>query len=271
MTVCAVSSWLSSMIVILPADSGSLSATFPITATWSPSSITIGRRSSTTAPPSVWMNVVSSSKQPHELALRPGRHLDPHRLHTWTFERRICRPIRARAREAGQNRSEPLLCGRQSLRDRRLDVDVLEQRVDRLGRDLCSDLVVLDHVPRDRLEAGLVERRVLDVERDHPDEREQDRQDGQHARADQSRPRQPSGLWALRRPQSSHLAAVRRRLAPPPKRDSLSRLRPQRTPSVAMSADHDALPSHRWPRMLTRRILFDAWQVSRALAQIRRR
>ena len=59
--VCAASSWLSSMIAILPADSGNLSATRPITATWSPSSITIGRRSSTTAPPSVWMNVVSSS------------------------------------------------------------------------------------------------------------------------------------------------------------------------------------------------------------------
>ena len=61
MAVCAVSSWLSSMIAIRPEDSGSLSATFPITATWSPIWITIGRRSSTTAPPSVWMNVVSSS------------------------------------------------------------------------------------------------------------------------------------------------------------------------------------------------------------------
>ena len=59
--VCAVSSWLFSMMTILPEDSGSFSATFPITATWSPSSITMGRRSRTTAPPSVWMNVVSSS------------------------------------------------------------------------------------------------------------------------------------------------------------------------------------------------------------------
>ena len=60
---CAVSSWLFSMIAIFPEDSGSLSATLPMTATWSPSSITIGRRSSTTAPPSVWMKVVSSSSR----------------------------------------------------------------------------------------------------------------------------------------------------------------------------------------------------------------
>ena len=45
----------------LPGDSGSLSATFPITATCSPRSIMIGRRSSTTSPPSVWTNFVLSS------------------------------------------------------------------------------------------------------------------------------------------------------------------------------------------------------------------
>ena len=61
MIVWADSSWLSSMIVIFPLDSGSLSATFPITTTWLPSSIMIGRRSSTTLPPSVWTNFVLSS------------------------------------------------------------------------------------------------------------------------------------------------------------------------------------------------------------------
>ena len=63
MIVWAVSSWLSSMIVIFPAESGSFSATRPITATWSPSWMMIGRRSSTTLPPSVWMNFVLSSSR----------------------------------------------------------------------------------------------------------------------------------------------------------------------------------------------------------------
>ena len=134
-------------------------------------------------------------EEAHELALRPGRHLDPHRLHARPLEHRIGCPIGARARDAGQNRSEPLQGGRQPLGDRRLDVDVLEQRVDRLGRDLCADLVVLDHVARDRLEALLVESGVLDVEGDHPDEREQDRQDGQHTGAYDAQTGSPSGLW----------------------------------------------------------------------------
>ena len=133
-------------------------------------------------------------EQAHELALRPRRHLDPHRLHTWPFERGIGGAIGARARETGQNRGEPLLCGRQSLCDRRLDVDVREQRVDRLGCDLCSDLVVLDHVPRDRLEALLVEGGVLDVEGDHPHEREQDREDRQDACADDPCLGRPAGV-----------------------------------------------------------------------------
>ena len=136
-------------------------------------------------------------EQAHELALRPRRHLHPHRLHAWPFERSICCPICARARETGQNRGEPLLCGRQPLGDRRLDVDVLEQRVDRLGCDLCSDLVVLDHVPRDRLEAVRIESRVLDIERDHPHEREQDRHDGQHACGDDPHARRAFGFRGL--------------------------------------------------------------------------
>ncbi len=136
-------------------------------------------------------------EEAHELALRPGRHLHPYRLHTRPLERSVCRPIGARACESGQDRSEPLLRGRQLLGDRRFDVDVLKQRVDRPGRDLGADLVVFDHVPRDRLEAVLVERRVLDVERDHPDDREQDREDGQYACADDPPAGRPLGLRAL--------------------------------------------------------------------------
>ena len=136
-------------------------------------------------------------QEAHELALGPCRHLHPHRLHAWPLEHGICRPIGARASKPGQDGSEFLLRGRQLLGDRRLDIDVLEQRVDRLGRDLCSDLVVLDHVPRDRLEAVLVEGRVLDVERDHPHECEQDRDDRQDARADDPRPGRPTGLRGL--------------------------------------------------------------------------
>ena len=172
------------MITTFPEDSGSLSAILPITATWSPIWITIGRRSSTTAPPSVWMKVVSSSSRRTSWRCVAGRDLHPHRLHARPLERCIGCSIGARARDTRQNRSEPLLAGRQPLGDRRLDVDVREQRVDRLGCDLCADLVVLDHLPRDRLEALLVESRVLDVERDHPHEREQDREDRQDARGD---------------------------------------------------------------------------------------
>ena len=169
---------------IRPEDSGSLWATFPMTATWSPIWITIGRRSSTTAPPSVWMKVVSSSNSRTIWRCVRGGHLDPHGLHPWALERGVGCAIGTRAGEAGQNGCEARLRRRKPLGDRRLDVDVLEQRVDRLGRDLRADLVVLDHVPRDRLEALLVEGGVLDVERDHSDEREQDRDDREHPGAD---------------------------------------------------------------------------------------
>ena len=194
MTVWAVSSWLSSMIVIFPADSGSFSATLPITTTWSPSSMMIGRRSSTTFPPSVWMNWFLSSN-----SLTSWRCVlvvtSTHAVCTRGRSRAaLRRPICAGARETRQNGSQPFLGRRQSLRDRRLHVDIRIQLVDRGVRDLCSDRVVLDHVPRDRLEAGLVERRVLDVEGEHPHEREQNRDDGQHACGDQACPRDPSGL-----------------------------------------------------------------------------
>ena len=185
------------MIAIFPEDSGILSATFPITATWSPISITIGRRSSTTAPPSVWMKVVSSSSRRTSCRCVARRHLHPHRLHARPFERCIWLPVGARLRDTRQHRSEPLLCRGQALGDRRLDVDVREQRVDRLGCDLCADLGVFDHLPRDRLEALLVESGVLDVEGDHPHEREQDRHDGQHARGDDPHARRAFGFRGL--------------------------------------------------------------------------
>jgi hypothetical protein len=51
------------MIVIFPAESGSFSATRPITATWSPIWMMIGRRSRTTFPPSVWSFVLSSNRR----------------------------------------------------------------------------------------------------------------------------------------------------------------------------------------------------------------
>ena len=150
-------------------------------------------------------------QQPHQLALRPGRHLHPHGLHARAFERRIRCPVGARAGETGQNRCESLLRGRQTLRDRRLHVDVLEQHVDRLCGNLCSDLVVLDHVARDRLEPVLVQGRVLDVERDHPDEREQDRDDGEYAGADDAGQRRPARLRDLwpRSSRGAHLLTSR--------------------------------------------------------------
>ena len=151
--VCAVSSWLSSMIAIFPEDSGQplgdLSDHRHLVAELDHDRAQVEHDRAALGLDEGRVVV----EQAHELALRPGRHLHPHRLHTRPLERGVGCPIGARARETGQNRGEPLLCRRQSLGDRRLDVDVREQRVDRLGRDLCSDLVVLDHVPRDRLEA----------------------------------------------------------------------------------------------------------------------
>ena len=191
MIVCAVSSWLSSMIAILPEDSGSRSATLSdhrhLVAELDHDRSEVEHDRAALGLDERRVVV----EQSHELALRRSRRLDPHRLHARPLERGVSRTIGARAGEAGQNRGEPLLRGRQSLGDRSLDVDVLEQRVDRLGRDLGTDLVVLDHVPRDRLEAVLVERGVLDVERDHPDQREQDRDDRQDTRADHAHAGRP--------------------------------------------------------------------------------
>ncbi len=89
-------------------------------------------------------------EQANELALRPGRDLHPHRLHARALERCIGCIVGARARDTRQDRSEPLQVGGQALGDRRLHVDVREQRVHRLRRDLRADLVVFDHLPRDR-------------------------------------------------------------------------------------------------------------------------
>ncbi len=153
-------------------------------------------------------------EQPYELALRPRRHLHPHRLHTRPFERGICRPIGARARETGQNGGEPFCAGgSRSAIAASTSTFAYSWSTDGV-RDLRSDCVVLDHVARDRLEAVRVESRVLDVERDHPHEREQDRQDGQHACGNQTCPRRPLwplGLCWLR---SSRPSALQKRAAP---------------------------------------------------------
>ena len=145
MIVWAVSSWLSSMIVIFPAESGSFSATRPITATWSPIWMMIGRRSSTTFPPSVWNFVLSSNSRTSWRCVAVVVATQA----LWTRGRSSAvdrRPIRARARKTGQNGSQPFLRRRQPIRDRRLHVDVCVQPVDRGVRNLRPDRVVLDHV-----------------------------------------------------------------------------------------------------------------------------
>ena len=134
----------------------------------------------------------------HELALRPGRRLHPQRLHARSLERRLRRPVGTRARETGEDRRQPLLSRRQPFRDRGFDVDVREQPIDGCRGDLGADLVVLDHLPRDRLEPVFVEDRVLDVERDHSDEREQDRHDGERSRADQAHSGRSSEIRVVR-------------------------------------------------------------------------
>ena len=198
MSVCAVSSWLSSMIAILPEDSGSLSASRPITTTWSPIS-SIERTQVEDDGPALGLDELGLVvQQAHELALRPGRRLHPQRLHARSLERRLRRPVGARARETGENRRQSLLCRRQALRDRGLDVDVREQPVDGCRGDLGADLVVFDHLPRDRLEPVFVEDRVLDVEREHPDEREQDRHDGERARTDPAQSGRSSRIRVVR-------------------------------------------------------------------------
>ena len=130
MIVCAVSSWLSSMIAIRPgglwqalgdlSDHGHLVSELD----HDRSEVEHDRAALGLDERRV---VVEQSNQ---LALGRSRHLDPHRLHAWPLEHGIGRSIGARAGEPGQHGSEPLLCGRQFLGDRSLDVDVLEQRVD---------------------------------------------------------------------------------------------------------------------------------------------
>ena len=195
--VCAVSSWLSSMIAILPdglrQPLGDLSDHRDLVAELDHDRAEVEHDRATLGLDERRVVV----QEAHQLALGPRRHLHPHRLHPWPFEHGIRRPIGARAGETGENGREPLLRGRQALRDRRLDVDVPEQRLDRLRRDLGPDLVVLDHVPRDRLEAVLVEGGVLDVERDHPDEREEDRDDRENTGDDDAPTRCPGGLRGL--------------------------------------------------------------------------
>ena len=133
---CAVSSWLFSMIAILPRGLrqplGNLSDDRHLVAELDHDRTQVEDDRAAFGLDERRVVV----EQPHQLALRLRRHLHPHRLHTWPLERSVGGPVGARAGQAGQNRSESLLRWRQSLGDRGLDVDVLEQRVDRLGRDL---------------------------------------------------------------------------------------------------------------------------------------
>ena len=197
MIVCAVSSWLSSMIVIFPAESGSFSATCPITATWSPIWMMIGRRSSTTLPPSVWTNFVLSSS-----SLTSWRCVAVvvSTQSCWTRGRSSAAsaaryaPERERPARTGAN---PFCAGGSRSAIAASTSTFSYSAVDRGVRNLRPDRVVLDHVSRDRLEPVIVERRVRDVERQHPDEREQDR----HERSAREHQRRASGTarpaWTL--------------------------------------------------------------------------
>ena len=172
------------MIAILPEDSGSLSASRPITTT-SFADLEHQWAQVEDDGPALGLDELGLVVQEtHELALRPvvvSTHSACTRGRSSAASR--C-PVGARARETGEYRRQPLLRRRQALGDRRLDVDVRKQPVDGCRGDLGADLVVFDHLPRDRLEPVFVEDRVLDVEREHPDEREQDRHDGERARTD---------------------------------------------------------------------------------------
>ena len=93
--VWAVSSWLSSMIVIFPADSGSLSATFPMTA-YLVAELDHDRTEVEHDLPAVGLDeLVLVVQQPHELALRA----------VVTSTQAVC--TRGRSRAATAARSAP--------------------------------------------------------------------------------------------------------------------------------------------------------------------
>ena len=218
MIVCAVSSWSAWTIAILPAELGSFSATRPITATWSPIWIMIGRRSSTTSPFSVCTNFDLSSSSFTScrwvaVVVSTQAFCTRGRSSAATAARSA--PERARPARTG---AKPLLSRVAAPRS-----PPPRRRSRTAGRPRCSRPAFgsrrLDHVLRDRLEPGLVERRMRDVVRQHPHEGEQDRQNGQHARADRTPPGRPAALrnWlgfghraSRRSPGAAALAAISR-------------------------------------------------------------
>ena len=185
------------MIAIFPADSGSLSATFPITATWSPSSITIGRRSRTTAPPSVWMNVVSSS----------SRRTSWRCVLVVTSTHTVCTRGRSSAASAARSapeRARPARTGASACcagGSRSAIAASTSTFSNNVSTDLAATCVRISSFSimfaRDRLEAVLVQGRVLDVVREHPHEREQDRQDRENTGDDDAPTRRPAGRRVL--------------------------------------------------------------------------
>ena len=200
------------MIAILPDDSGSLWARRPTITTCWPTSSMSGRRSRTTVPPSAWMNLVSSSRRRTSWRCVPvvvSTHSD------WTRGRSSAAcaarsaPERARPASTGAN---PCWAGGSLSAIARFDVDVRKQPIDGCRGDLGADLVVFDHLPRDRLEPVFVEDRVLHVEGEHPDEREEDREDGERSRADQAHSCRSSRIRVVRH--VGHLAEHRPQARP---------------------------------------------------------
>ena len=184
--VCAVSSWSELDDRDLAGDSGSCSATRPMMADLV-AEVDDDR-------PQVERDLAARRRDElalvveelDELALRRGRDPHPGVLQPRPLEQAVRRLLGALARDAGEHRCERLLRLGQPLGDRLLDVDVRVELLDGGRRDLLADLVGLDQLGRDRLEAVLVEDRPLEVERDAADEREEEREDGERARCDRA-------------------------------------------------------------------------------------
>ena len=184
--VCAVSSWSELTIAILPVDSGSCSAILPMIATCSPSSMMIGRRSSTTSPPVVETNSPSSSRSSTScrcVAVATRTHASCRRGRSSSRFAASSAPCRAMPASTGA--SAFCSSGRRSA-SAGFDVDVRVELLDGRPRHLLADLVGADQLGRDRLEPVLVEDRPLEVERDRADEEEDERDDGEDSRRDRA-------------------------------------------------------------------------------------
>ena len=153
-------------------------------------SITIGRRSSTTAPPSVWMKVVSSSSSRTSwrcVVVVVSTHTVCTRGRSSAASAARSAPERARPARTG---ASPCCAG-----DSR---SAIAASTSTFSNSVSTDLAATcvgsrrsrssgARSSRNRLRRG----RVFHVEGEHPDEGEQDCDDGQHTRADQAGPRQP--------------------------------------------------------------------------------